>query len=399
MREPPDSEHSSRQDAGSRNLSSRCDCRMAADAASHTIVWHTCASTGFGGLEIRMLEEASRFNARGYRAVFVCNPGAPLQQRAAAQGIPTIALHMRQSYELPSMVRFWSLLGSHHVDLLHAHTSKDHWICGPAARLRGIPIIRSRHIGTPVKTNVLSSLIYTGLADRVLTSSAEIRNDLLRIPRLCPDHVIDIPAGIDIARFHPQTSGIGVIKEFNLEGAYPIIGYISRLERGKGFRYLMEAAPAVLKRWPDARFLFVGDGPPWDRRTADELLETHRLRPYVLLTGFRADIPELLAAMTCLVFPSFKIEGTPQVLLQALAMAKPVIATRVGGIPKLIVDHGTGLLVEPQNADALSRAIHWVLEHLGDARVMAQRGREIVARDFPLDHAIDRTISAYRDVL
>ncbi|HEX2056092.1 MAG TPA: glycosyltransferase, partial [Nitrospiraceae bacterium] len=134
-------------------------------------------------------------------------------------------------------------------------------------------------------------------------------------------------------------------------------------------------------------------------RTADELLETHRLRPYVILAGFRTDIPELLAAMTCLVFPSFKVEGTPQVLLQALAMAKPVITTRVGGIPKIIVDHETGILVEPQNAQELSRAIQWVLDHLPEAQAMGRRGREIVVRDFPLDHAIDRTVMVYRDLV
>jgi glycosyltransferase involved in cell wall biosynthesis len=242
-------------------------------------------------------------------------------------------------------------------------------------------------------------MIYTALADRVLTSSAATRSDLLRIPRLHPDRVVEIPAGVDTTRFNPEISGDGIIRELHLEEAFPIIGYISRLERGKGFRYLMEAAPAVLKRWPRARFLFVGDGPPWDRRTADELLERHGLRPHVILTGFRTDIPELLAAMTCLVFPSFKIEGTPQVLLQALAMAKPVIASRVGGIPKLITDRDTGLLVEPQNAEDLRRAIDWVLDHLPEVQLMAQRGRDIVVRDFPLDLAINRTIMVYRDLV
>jgi glycosyltransferase involved in cell wall biosynthesis len=372
---------------------------MHGNAVASTVVWHTCASMGFGGLELRLLEEASLFKARGYETTFVCNPGAPLAQRAAAQGIATLPLRMRQSYELPSMARFWSLLGHRRVDVVHTHTSKDHWICGPGAKLRGVPVIRSRHIGTPVKTNMLSSMIYTVLADRVLTSSAATRSDLLRIPRLQPDHVVEIPAGIDTTRFNPNINGDGIIKEFRLEGVFPIIGYISRLERGKGFRYLMEAAPDVLKRWPRARFLFVGDGPPWDRRTADELLERHRLGPHVVLTGFRTDIPELLAAMTCLVFPSFKIEGTPQVLLQALAMAKPVIASRVGGIPRLIADRETGLLVEPQNAESLSRAIQWVLDHLPEAQFMAQRGRDIAVRDFTLDLAIDRTIMVYRDLV
>lgn len=354
---------------------------------------------GFGGLEIRMLEEAALLKARGFDSAFVCNPGAPLAQRAAEQGIPTIPLPMRQAYELPSLIRLWRLLGRQRVDLLHVHTSKDHWVCGPAARLRRIPIVRTRHIGTPVRTNMLSSLIYTGLADRVLTSSAETRADLLRIRRLRPDRVIEIPAGINLARFHPEVSGDRVKKEFGFDENSPVIGYISRLERGKGFRYLMEAAPSILARWPGARFLFVGDGPPWDRRTANELIETHALRSHVVLAGFRSDIPELLAAVTCLVFPSFKIEGTPQVLLQALAMAKPVVATHVGGIPRLITDRETGLLIAPQDPHALSQAIQWTLDHLPDAQAMARRGQALVRRLYSLEHAIDRTIAVYEDVL
>ncbi len=362
-------------------------------------IWHTSASTGFGGLEIRMLEEASLLRKRGYAIEFVCNPGAPLRLRAAEKGITTVPLRMKQSYDVPSMIRFWSLLGRHRVHLLHTHTSKDHWICGPAARCRGIPIVRSRHIGTPVKTNPFSSLIYTRVSDRVLTSSAETRLDLLRIPRINEAHIIEIPAGVDLTRFAPTVSGKRIIEEFGLRQAYPVIGYVSRLERGKGFRYLMEAAPAILQRWPQAKFLFVGDGPPWDRRTADELLEAHQLRSHVILAGFRADIPECIAAMTCLVFPSFKIEGTPQVLLQALAMVKPVIATRVGGIPNLIVDRETGLLVEPQNAAGLGAAVEWVVDHLPEAQRMAERGRAVVVRDFTLDRTIERTSTVYQELL
>jgi glycosyltransferase involved in cell wall biosynthesis len=368
-------------------------------AASPMTIWHTSASTGFGGLEIRMLEEALSLKQHGYAIVFVCNPGAPLGRRAAEKGITTVPLRMRQPYDIPSMIRFWSLLGNRRVHLLHTHTSKDHWICGTAARCRGIPIVRSRHIGTPVKTNPFSSLIYTHLSDRVLTSSAGTRQDLLRIPRINHAHIIEIPAGIDLARFTPTVSGDRVIEEFGLQQAYPVIGYVSRLERGKGFRYLMEAAPAILRRWPQAKFLFVGDGPPWDRRTADELLEAHHLRSHVILAGFRADIPECIAAMTCVVFPSFKIEGTPQVLLQALAMIKPVIATRVGGIPNLIVHRETGLLVEPQHAEELGAAVEWVVDHLPEARRMAERGRAVIVRDYRLDRTIERTVTVYRELL
>lgn len=77
-----------------------------------------------------------------------------------------------------------------------------------------------------------------------------------------------------------------------------------------------------------------------------------------------------------------KIDGTPQVLLQALAMAKPVIATLVGGIPKLIADHETGFLIEPQNPASLNQAIHWILKHLPNARAMGHRGGEVVVRNF-----------------
>jgi glycosyltransferase involved in cell wall biosynthesis len=103
--------------------------------------------------------------------------------------------------------------------------------------------------------------------------------------------------------------------------------------------------------------------------------------------------------MTCLVFPSFKIEGTPQVLLQAMAMARPVVATRVGGIPNLITDGETGTLVEPENATALAGAVLWLLDHRGRAQTMADRSRALVLQDYSLSRAVDRTEAVYRELL
>lgn len=139
--------------------------------------------------------------------------------------------------------------------------------------------------------------------------------------------------------------------------------------------------------------------PPWDRHTADELLDRLQLKPHAILTGFRSDIPELLATMHCLVFPSFKVEGTPQVLLQAMAMGIPIVATRIGGIPDLIEDGTMGRLVEPENPVALADAVQRVLEHREESLAAAQRARQRVLQNFSLDQAIERTASIYRELV
>ena len=275
------------------------------------------------------------------------------------------------------------------VDLVHTHSSIDSWVAGLAARSLGLPVVRSRHVTIPIRT----PLVYR-LADRIIASGAEAGAAVSRAG-IAADKVVPIPPGVDLERFHPDVSGKAVREELGLGG--PLIGLVANVRGSKGHRYLLEAAPAILREFPDARFVIVGAGVGFDdvqRRVRELGLERE-----VRMLGFRRDIPEVLAALDVLALPSIKSEATSQVILQSLAVGTPVVATTIGGSPELIRDGHSGRLVPPASAPALAAAIGDLLRDPDRAREMARAGQAFVRRTQSLDTVMMRTIAVYEELL
>jgi glycosyltransferase involved in cell wall biosynthesis len=207
---------------------------------------------------------------------------------------------------------------------------------------------------------------------------------------------VPIPPGVDTARFHAGVSGAGVRAELGLDGA-PVAGLVANIRGSKGHDVFLEAARRVLARAPAARFLIVGDGIGFDdvRRRVDTL----GLNAAVRMTGFRRDIPEVMAALDVLVLPSLRSEAASQVIAQALAVGTPVVATNVGGSGELVRDGDTGRLVPAGDAGALAAAILECLTDREGARAMARRGQRLVQERHSLDAAMTRTTVVYEELL
>jgi len=153
----------------------------------------------------------------------------------------------------------------------------------------------------------------------------------------------------------------------------------------------------VRRHVPAARFVIVGDGVGFD--------DVHRrvhalgLANHVVMTGFRRDVPEVMAALDLLVLPSTRSEATSQVIPQALAVRTPVVATAVGGIPEIVKDGVTGRLVPPGEPDALARAILEMISDTERAHIMAQAGQALVRERFTVDAMMAATTRVYASLL
>src|SRR5262249_33512661 len=161
----------------------------------------------------------------------------------------------------------------------------------------------------------------------------------------------------------------------------------------KGHAYFLEAARLVLRERPDARFLIVGDGIGFDdvrRRVKEMDLESH-----VIMTGFRRDVPEVMAALDVLVLPSIKSEALSQVIPQAPAGGPPGVGSTVGGTPGVVRDGETGRLVPPADAPALAAAILDLVRDPAGARALARRGQAFVLAQHSIDAIMTRTLSVY----
>jgi glycosyltransferase involved in cell wall biosynthesis len=355
------------------------------------MILHTEASLGFGGQELRILGELRWLLDHGWRAGLACQPGSRLLTEAGRAGLPAWPISMTGPFSLAAIVRLRRLLQEMGVDLVHTHSSVDSWLATAAARSLGRAVVRSRHVSIRIGRG--RGLIYR-LAHRVITSGEHVKRVVVAAG-ISPARVVAIPAGLDDARFHPGVSGDAVRSELGLRG--PAVGLVANIRGSKGHRFFLEAATYVLADCPDARFVIVGDGVGFEdvRRRVVDL----GLGERVLMTGFRRDIPEVMAALDVLALPSIRSEAFPQVVAQALAVGTPVVGTTVGGIPEIIRDGETGRLVPPGDSRALADAIVELLREPRRARAMAERGQALVRARFSLDGMMTATTGVYRELL
>ena len=355
-------------------------------------VLHTESSGGHGGQEIRTLAEARWLLGHGWRALIACQPDSPLFAEAKAASIPVESIRMRGTTDLGAALRLRRLIRERGVSIVHTHSSVDSWLAGVAAKSLGRPVVRTRHVSIPIRRR--RALVYR-LADRIITSGESVRSIVIAAG-IAPERVVTISAGVDADRFHAGVSGEPVRNELGL-GSAPVVGLVANVRGSKGHNVFLDAARSVLTRTPNARFLIVGDGVGLDevsRRVRDMGLERS-----VRLTGFRRDIPEVMAALDVLVLPSIRSEAIPQVIPQALAVGTPVVASTVGGSPELIRDGENGHLVPPGDAHALAEAIISLLREPERARAMARAGQAMVRERYTIDATMARTTAVYRELV
>lgn len=214
-------------------------------------------------------------------------------------------------------------------------------------------------------------VVYTSESDRRTDARTRLRT-----------HVVYY--GIDLERFAKAAPGLAK------EG--PLIGCVSRLVPQKGLHLLVEAAPAVLKRHPDARFVVVGEGEL--RGELEEQARAAGLAGRFIFTGQREDVPELVASFDVFALPSY-FEGLCYAVIEAQAAGVPVVATPVGGIPENVVPGETGLLVPTGDADALAEAISSLLADPDEADRLAHEARRRVFERYPVERMVEETLRLY----
>jgi len=356
-------------------------------------VLHTESSPGLGGQELRTLSEARWTAERGWRVLLAGQPDGRFVGQARAAGLEAVGVRMRGAWDLGAVIALRGLIKRERVSVVHTHSSVDAWVGGLAARAARVPVVRTRHVSIRIRRRW--NPVYRWLADRVITSGEAIRG-LVIDAGADPGRVIAIPAGVDLAAFGGGSdTGQAMRESLGLER--PVIGSVAMFRASKGHAHLLDAFAAVHALHPAARLLLVGDGirRPW----VEGLAKDRGLGEAVLFTGFRTDVPELLRAMDCFVLASTRTEGVPQSLLQAFAAGVPVVASAIGGIPEVVKDGETGMLVPPEDAAALARAIESVLSDRAAAAARALRARRLVEERFSHGAAISRLLALYDEVV
>ena len=282
--------------------------------------------------------------------------------------------------------------------VVNPHLFRTTAIAAPLARWHGARVVETYHGREGWRGGraaFLPDRLLSRFVDRVIAVSEAARTFLIQGKGYPAAKIVVVPNGRDLSVFRPGAARDAARKELGLDRTVPLVGVVGRLETQKGHGYLLEAWPSVVREFPDARLLLVGDGslrePRHARARALGVAES------LIFAGFRADVPRMLDAMDVVCLPSL-YEGMPLTAIEGGAMARPVVATAVDGTPEVVRDGRTGRLVPPADPPALARALRELLRDPDGARQMGQAARDWALLRFDLDRQVAATAHVYRSL-
>jgi glycosyltransferase involved in cell wall biosynthesis len=347
---------------------------------------HTEASAGWGGQEIRTFQEARWMRSRGHRVVLYAPERSEIYRRFQNEGFEVNSVRLEKRTQWFDTIKLAREFRRLKPDVVATHSSVDSWVGLLAAKAARIPVaMRYRHVSAPVRPNALNRFLYGRCSHHVLTTAECIRTQLVQQLRLDRDHVTCVPTGIDAPNFSSsrESDRRALCERLNLPGTTRFIGCVAVLRSWKGQDYLLEAFEQIAPQFPDHHLALVGEGPyrgPLESKR-DQLQNARRIH----FVGHQNDPWPFFRAFDIAVLPSFKDEGVPQSLLQAMFAECPVVGTKAGGIPEIVMEGQTGLLANPKSSDDLARAITAALLSGVESEARARKALTFVRERHTLD--------------
>jgi glycosyltransferase involved in cell wall biosynthesis len=355
----------------------------------------TSTPEGIGGVERLLLDMTKHYDFDRF-AIAHCNlfdetaGGGPFPEALRTSGLRYFEIAGTRSNHLPHMIgKLRSLIDAEDIDVLHLHMVRGTIVGGLASFLpHRAKVVVSKHYRYSMLSSALPRLLdrfVTNRADAVVAVSRSVEDDLTR-HGLAAWKARVIHNGIDLQSFDRRSAEERERTSYN--GPGPLLACLASLHRLKGQEYLLRAMPEILRSYPTATLLIVGEGA--ERARLQELVQSVGLGDAVMMPGFEPKIPAMLPRLDLCIHPAVD-EAFGIVLLEAMAARKTVVATNVGGVGEIVADGETGLLVPPCDPDAIARAVCTLLGDPTRRERMGNAGRNRVEREF----TVQRTVRSY----
>ncbi|HOX54459.1 MAG: glycosyltransferase [Candidatus Omnitrophica bacterium] len=363
-------------------------------------VLHIVEDLSIGGVEELLRIIAMGLNREKYN-VYVCciEEGGQTAKELMEAGIKVDILGMKSYHNLFNILRLKKYIKERKIDIIHSHMYFANTFGRIAALLAGTPVLISTSYSTYYefkRRNILMINFLSKFTDRIIAASNSIKEFAVKQQRIPADKFQVIYDCASTDKFSKHVDSFAVKRALGIDSDYQVVGCVARLNEVKGHAYLIRAAKEVLKNNPRIKFLLVGDGPL--RQELEQLSVQLGIKDNVIFVGSRRDIPEMLAAMDIFVLPSALREGCPLSILEAMAMSKPVVASRLGGIPEEIEDGKSGILVPPKDSAALADAIIKLLSDKNLSVTMGKAGRKIFEEKFSKEVMLNKLESLYDEL-
>lgn len=354
-----------------------------------------------GGSEKHVIALASGMKASGHRVKILAlfRPGL-LAPEVEKNGISFECLELPYRWGIKTFKAVSGWLSANPFEIVHTYLFGFDAFAAWPARLRKIPVVISSRREIPEWQQARHRLLAcfgNRFVDKVVCCSKAVRNWVLEHERLEAAKAITIYNGVDLQRFEiSPEAGRSLRRQMEIPEDGCLVGTVANFGKEKGYPYLLKAASRSLNQNPLLHFLFIGDGPLRREMEQEAALLSHGKR--IQFAGFRSDIPELLNAMDIYVQASTR-EGMPNAVYEAMACARPVIATRVGGVPEVLEDNQDSLLVDAEDEHSLAKSIiRLSSDPLLRARLGTQARRKI-EKSFSMDSMIRQYEELYTALL
>ncbi len=338
----------------------------------------------WGGGEKWMILAAKGLRERGHRVILSGKANSVFLQKAQNEFLETLPLNISADY---SPFKIWNtkrILDREKIDVILLNLNKDIRVAGIAARLSKVPVIIARN-GIKLISDKWKHNKTMGLVDGIITNSESIRETYNQYAWMPKNKTRVIYNGIEI---NGNISSQDLHLIYNIPAHHTVFVAAGRLTSQKGFDLLIKGAAQINNKENPFTVLIAGKGK--NRMQLENLIETLQLKDRIKLIGFQENLLPILNASDFVLLTSRK-EGMPNIVMESMALGKPVLAARVNGVSELLTHRKTGYIFEPFDQNEIQKAMEWAIKHKGNEEVLEWgcKAQEFVTHEFTLSRMID----------
>ena len=355
-------------------------------------VLHTEWSDGWGGQEIRIINEMVALRDKNIQVFLACREHSIIRQKALNNNIKVFILPFRGNIDLITLLRLKIIIKHYSINIVNTHSGKDTWVGGLAAKLAGVKFIRTRHLSN--KLNSSRTNFINELADYIFTTGESVKKNMIQNNRIKPYKIQSIPTGIDPLIFDPNQYDRQTCRHaINLNDNEISIGIIAVLRQFKRHDLFLLMAKELISKYPKKKFTFLiaGDGP--QKENIKQNIKDLNISSNIRLLGHVNQIPELLCAIDIFVLSSDSKEGVPQSVMQALFMNKMVVATRSGSTEDLPINKNFQI-VDTDNINSLVDGVSYFIENESQGET-----RSKMINSFSSTIMVEKILKVYNSIL
>lgn len=360
-----------------------------------------CSAKSFGGGERHLADLANGLAARGHEVHAVLRPGSPLLGELTALHSANISsLPLRNALDAISAHKLSAYIDRHKIEVVHAHLGRDYPLAFYATRRNpGCKLIITRHVLFPL--NRLHSITLSGVS-RVIAVSPAVKRSLTGL--LPEEKIVVVPNGIDLGKFEDtrSASGANALRcKWNIGAGDLLIGTVGTITPLKGHEEFLQAAEAIGRSFPNARFVIAGvDSSERGENLAalEHLISQLHLKDTTQIVGWVENLPSFYRALDVFVSASHS-ESFGLAIAEAMASGVSVVATETEGAQEIIVPQQSGLLAPVKDVEQLAAAITVLLEDADKRQRLGEAGRARIAERFSIERMIGATERIYREIL